>query len=707
MGHRIDTIELDIPKQRWATECTIKSYGGSFAPSRHAPEVLACGVGRAWCPGRRDINARLTWLKPMPDLGTHASRTWPPAPNGHAVRELHIGAKFDGHDSAVFIVDPKCGALHGLATERVTRYKHDPIFPLPALQRLVHNIRLDATSVDRVWCVNSFSTDADVVYSRSRQDDTLRLRRALDSRYAADFERKDIRFRDSSFLNRLARLSGTADGRLLMVSLAKRSLRLTPIVTLTSTIVETLQTVFPRATIDVRHRDHEYCHALAALNTSNFQASLVVALDGSGDNGVWSRAYVSEGNRLRHLATSRSNGRAALPGQRLTKLCSPGGIYALITRALGFRPNSDEGKTEALAAFGTVVRPLYEDLMSATTIAPRHLSVECDPVAVSAALERQLRGRSVIPDEDLAATVQRYLEDSVIAYLRQLVQWSGSNSMALAGGVFANVVLNLRIFEEVLERIHICPAMGDDGSAQGAAFASLREHGWTRESIGLLRTDGMPYYGTSYDRQTVRHVLDGYPGIRCADLGSRWPRQVGEWVHKQYSVAVFQGRMEWGPRALGNRSILVTATIPAAREVVNRLKGRPSFQPVCPAILASDRHIFFQNSYTNRHMTVAFRLRPALKDRFPSVAHVDGTARVQLVEREDNPALWTILHTVKTLSGYGVVLNTSFNLHGRTIVESPDDALQDYLESDIDILVIEGYAVVRQRQHDPRLEEVW
>jgi carbamoyltransferase len=384
-------------------------------------------------------------------------------------------------------------------------------------------------------------------------------------------------------------------------------------------------------------------------------------------------------------------------------MCSPGGIYALITHALGFRPNSDEGKTEALAAFGTVARSFYEDLMAATTIAPGGLSVECDPVAVGAALERQLLGRPATPPEDLAATVQRYLEDSLIPYLGQLMQRSGSDSMALAGGVFANVLLNLRIFEEVSDRIHICPAMGDDGSAQGAAFASLCDHGWTRDSIRSLRTYGMPYYGTSYDRQTVRHLLDRHPGIRSIDLGSEWPRRVGEWLHKEYSVAVFQGRMEWGPRALGNRSILVSATALDAREAVNRLKGRASFQPVCPAILASDSHIFFENSYMNKHMTVAFRLRPALRETFPSLAHVDGTARVQFVGREDNPALWSILHTLKTLTGYGVVLNTSFNLHGRTIVESPHDALQDYLESEIAILVIEGYAVVRQHQHDPRL----
>ena len=183
------------------------------------------------------------------------------------------------------------------------------------------------------------------------------------------------------------------------------------------------------------------------------------------------------------------------------------------------------------------------------------------------------------------------------------------------------------------------------------------------------------------------------------DLGQMWPEEIADRIHAGAIGAIFQGRMEWGPRALGNRSILVSPINPRAKEIVNgKIKRRPFFQPVCPSMLANEMERLFERAYLNKHMTCAFKMRPDFQSILQSAVHVDGTSRVQFVSQTDNPALFRILVRLKELSGYGVVLNTSFNMHGRTIVESPEDALRDFLDTGLDFLVIEGYLVTRGRR---------
>jgi carbamoyltransferase len=209
----------------------------------------------------------------------------------------------------------------------------------------------------------------------------------------------------------------------------------------------------------------------------------------------------------------------------------------------------------------------------------------------------------------------------------------------------------------------------------------------------------MPYYGTSYSRAEVRAALAAAADDICFDdFEHTWPEETAARIHSGQVGAVFQGRMEWGPRALGNRSILVDPTNPDAKEIVNgRVKRRPFYQPVCPAMLVEEIDRLFEHAYINPHMTAAFRMRPQFQSHLPGAVHVDGTARVQFVSPSDNPALFRVLTRLKALSGFGVVLNTSFNMHGRTIVESPLQALRDFLDMDLDFLAIEGYLVTRRR----------
>ena len=299
---------------------------------------------------------------------------------------------------------------------------------------------------------------------------------------------------------------------------------------------------------------------------------------------------------------------------------------------------------------------------------------------------------------DLAATVQAFVEVVMADYIGALLDKTGSSNLCVGGGVFANVMLNRRLAELVNNRIYIAPAMGDDGSAQGAAIAAMMEDekGTDRS---WLRKLTMPYFGTSYTPNEVRAILQRFNhSLTVAEMGDQLVTEVARRITSGQIGAIFYGRMEFGPRALGNRSIVASARNKCTRDRINfDIKKRPRFQPVCPAVLDEEIDRLFMNAYLNKHMTCAFSMRPQYRDILPSAIHVDGTARAQFVCQEDNPWLWSLLRQVKAIEGFGVIVNTSFNIHGKAIVESPLHAVYDFLESGLDFLAIEGFLVIRKK----------
>jgi carbamoyltransferase len=242
--------------------------------------------------------------------------------------------------------------------------------------------------------------------------------------------------------------------------------------------------------------------------------------------------------------------------------------------------------------------------------------------------------------------------------------------------------------------------MGDDGAAFGSCALALRALGVTGNDMAFLRDLALPYYGNQNSREEVERALAAsYEQITFEHQGDNWPEATAELLAEGQIGAVFEGRMEWGPRALGNRSILANPCLSETRERLNKVvKKRPLFQPFCPAILIEERERLFERAYNNQHMTCAFRLRKELRLQLPGAIHIDGTARVQFVSANDNPHFHRLLYEFKRLSGFGVIINTSFNLHGRPIVNTPEDAICDFLASEMDFLLLEGYLVRRRKQ---------
>ncbi|HVY72271.1 MAG TPA: carbamoyltransferase C-terminal domain-containing protein, partial [Verrucomicrobiae bacterium] len=348
---------------------------------------------------------------------------------------------------------------------------------------------------------------------------------------------------------------------------------------------------------------------------------------------------------------------------------------------------------------------VYRELMSLVTISTER-GIEIDHAR---ALQLLNQGRvqelmARFSKEDLSAAVQKFAEETVMTYLRPLVEKSGARKICLSGGVTANVILNQRIYRELAEEVFIVPAMADDGAAQGAAILQLLARGHTPASLRWLGEKKMPYWGTCYTAAEARRRIDQFAAqcktrLTATDASKDWPEEAAAAICRGEVGAIFHGRMEWGPRALGNRSIIADARNPKIRDILNRdIKNRPSFQPFCPSMLAEERERLFGHSYQNPHMTIAFDLKREFWETLPGAIHIDGTSRVQFVTEEDNANYYRLLRRVKEITGYGVIINTSFNKHGRTIVESPEDALQDFLDSKLDFVVIEGHFVRKATQ---------
>jgi carbamoyltransferase len=212
----------------------------------------------------------------------------------------------------------------------------------------------------------------------------------------------------------------------------------------------------------------------------------------------------------------------------------------------------------------------------------------------------------------------------------------------------------------------------------------------------------MPYWGPEFSKKEVEEELKKWEKeIAYLDLGDNWEDIVAELIANGKIVSIFQGRMEFGPRALGNRSVLGDPRTMKTRDRINStIKRRPWFQPFAPSVLAEEKDRLFEKAYLNKHMTMAFRVKKVYWDKIPSAMHVDGTARAQFVEKKDNPSYYKIIEKFKEKTGYGIIVNTSFNLHGRTIVMTPEHAIRDFIDCGIDAMVIEGFLVVNKKNKE-------
>ena len=440
--------------------------------------------------------------------------------------------------------------------------------------------------------------------------------------------------------------------------------------------------------------DHHLCHAIPSYYLSPFSGkeALSLTIDGQGD-GYFSKLFYFNGSNDYKLV-GRSSADFLGSGD---KFLSIGRLYNYFTSAMDLRPNSDEGKVEAFAAYGIADEAIYKKLKQATIIDKNKLAINFDINQIMKFYDMDWlkNQRKIVGDENFCASIQKYLEDIMVEYLNAAYQKYPTNNLCLSGGVAANIIMSLAIYEKTnFKNIYVYPAMADDGLAIGSAILTALDF---NADISWLKDLTLPYFGDSYSKTQIKNTLKEFNNIIYEDLGENWPKEAAISVSKGKICAFFHGSMEFGPRALGNRSIVASPMFEDTRQKINStVKRRPSYQPFCPSILEDERERLFKDSFPHKHMAIAFRMKDEFLKDLPCATHIDGTARPQFVEEGDNPEYFRYLKELKKITGYGVSLNTSFNLHGRTIVITPNDAIVDFIDCNIDELFIEGYRVKRK-----------
>jgi carbamoyltransferase len=420
--------------------------------------------------------------------------------------------------------------------------------------------------------------------------------------------------------------------------------------------------------------DHHIAHIASAYFASPFKSAALMTLDGRGElaTTMYGRA---EGTELNIL------GQVNMPH-------SLGILYEEVTSYLGFLHSSDEYKVMALASYG---KPKYlsefRDIIRLGSngqyrLAPRRLEERFGPA-------RERGGPLEQVHFDFAHSLQVALEESVIELAHWLHSATKEENLALAGGVALNCVMNARLRDRgPFKRIWVQPAAGDAGTALGAAlWIDAQERGLSQRSYHMEHA----FLGPEYSDEEIEEFLrwTKVPYRRLKNIAE----ETAEILVQDKVIGWMQGRMEFGPRALGARSIIASPLHAEMQAKLNEIKDREDFRPVAPVVLEEDAAEWFQGASVSPFMLFVYDVKPEKADKIPAVRHVDGTARIQTINRRQNAPYYDLLQAFKKRTGVPVLVNTSFNTRGEPIVCTPRDAVESFWTSPLDALVIGSFLI--------------
>lgn len=424
---------------------------------------------------------------------------------------------------------------------------------------------------------------------------------------------------------------------------------------------------------------HHYAHAVCAYWASGFEDALAVTLDGQGE-GVTSAVY-----RVK-------NGQFTLLKEVLVPH-SLGVFYAAVTKALGFKPARHEGKITGLAAYGDPPPELLREIERLAYVDQEGgFAAPC----VYGNYPHILKFAKQYGRKNISAAFQLTLEKVATAYIRQYVEQEQCRNIVLAGGVFANVKLNQSIHHiDGLKDVFVFPHMADGGLGYGAAQHVYREKTGDKTHTPIRDV----YWGPGYSQQEIESALQ-QSKLNYQHRGETIVQDIVDLLQQNKVVAHFNGRMEFGPRALGNRSILYPTTDPSVNEWLNEHLHRSEFMPFAPVTLAEKARECYPDiggaEFTCEFMTITCHCTPKMRKQSPAVVHVDGTARPQLTSEAKNPRYYNILKEYYKRTNIPSLVNTSFNMHEEPIVCSPNDAIRSFLNGNLDALSIGDFLVRKE-----------
>jgi len=420
--------------------------------------------------------------------------------------------------------------------------------------------------------------------------------------------------------------------------------------------------------------NHHVAHAASAFFPSPYEHAAVLTLDGRGEKAT-TGYFLGLGNSLMQLKS------VDMPH-------SLGILYEKVTTYLGFLHSSDEYKVMALASDG---RPLYlEDFRSVIHVGDdgQYTIDEFDP--------EQWWGpgrRKEDPFEqlhhDIAHSLQKALEETVLKLVNWLYSQTNTENLVMAGGVALNCVMNAVIRDQgPFKNVWVQPAAGDAGTALGAAqWLDVKLN--AREDVRYTAEMSHVYWGPAYTDQEIEQFMiwAKTPYKRLTNIA----KETASLLAENKVIAWFQGRMEFGPRSLGSRSILASPIHPDMQARLNDIKDREDFRPVAPVVLEEDAPEWFENASVSPFMLFVFPVKDAKADLIPAVRHTDGTARVQTINAQQHPLYHELISEFKAITGVPVLVNTSFNTRGEPIVCSPRDAIECFWTSPFDALIINSF----------------
>ena len=441
--------------------------------------------------------------------------------------------------------------------------------------------------------------------------------------------------------------------------------------------------------------EHHMSHAASTYFASGWDEAAVLTVDGVGEwaTTTWG---VGKGNTIELKNEIR------FPH-------SVGLLYSAFTYFLGFKVNSAEYKVMGLAPYG---EPKYvEQIKQLITIKDdgtfrlnmKHFSFDYGLRMYKPSFEKVMGaptrkmedGKLEQYHKDVARSLQEVVNEIMVKLATNIVETTGINKLCMAGGVALNCVANGHILRESpVEEIFIQPAAGDNGGAMGAAL-------WLwHQVLGKKREWKLttPYLGPEYTEDEMRRVLDRYGAVYHKKERVDIMREAVRLLADAQVVGLHQGRMEWGPRALGHRSILGDPRHPEMREIINaKIKMREGFRPFAPTVLEEDCEQYFQLDCPSPYMLLVAPVRDDI-DPLPSITHVDGSARVQTIRRDQDEFYYDLIQTMKTTTGCSVLINTSMNVRGEPIVNTPEDTYRCFMRTHMDALVMGPFLLYKSEQ---------
>jgi carbamoyltransferase len=438
--------------------------------------------------------------------------------------------------------------------------------------------------------------------------------------------------------------------------------------------------------------NHHLAHAASAYYTSGTpEKQLVITADGMG-NGLSTCVWVGEGGKIRAL---RKWGTDA----------SLGWFYGNVTEGIGWWHGDGEGKTMGLAPYGNpencrgMLANFHPCFKKGELVKPHNFgrAYQWNESGVfqfhfdeAYQIEKLVKKYG---KEDISAEGQRVLEEQMFEIVFPWLEREGTRNLSCAGGIFLNVKLNQHIWETgKVEKQHIFPNAGDSGLAVGAALYACHEMDPETPYPILEHL----YFGNEYTNDEVKEVLD------LRKIHYHWvddpSKYAAEQLAKNKIVAWFQGKMESGPRALGNRSILMSANRPENKDLINaKVKFREGFRPFCPSILWEKKEDYLEHCRDEFFMITSFTCKPEKRDKVPAVVHADQTLRPQTVKKDFNERYWNLINEFGNLTGEYLVMNTSFNLMGEPIMSHPRDAIRCFYDNGMDTLVIGNFVLEKEK----------